>query len=679
MTADIKITADLSDLTRVAPTLDRTRSAVKALGREFARTNDSSRYMRGINDIVRAQRNLDPAARRTRAEIMRMGAAARQQALGLQELGNTADRVGAQLTQVGVRSHQAGLRMNRTGVITQQAGYQIGDFIVQVQSGTNAFVAFGQQATQVAGTLTLLGGRWVFFGSVLGVIIPLLTAAGAAIVRTGAAADGTVSAFSQMREQLNSIEPIVRLISSAFSTLANAAIGAINLMVNNLDRLIIYILSAAAFFGTRYVAGVVAASVATGSFTGVVAALGAAFVFLRQAIIATGIGVFIILIGELVYQIIRLVGHLRRSSQAVGGLGNLMGILGRISGEVFERIRMGASLLTEIFDGLGMIISGSFQVGFSQALESFRQFLDSIISGLDILGSLWPTQLGGPWAVAGGQAALGSLSSGIGSVTAGLLDRGRYNISGGQEVFSSASGSMSRLFTDEIDSVEELRLALEALDDTGSDIDVRDWFSGGVDSSEGGEGGTVPSALEELRERIQSVADTMRDSMSSAFMSIVDGTKSAKEAFREMAATIIRQLFDILVVQRIVGQFDASTGTGSGIVGAIMGGIFGGRASGGSMVAGQPYLVGERGPEIVVPGRSATVMNHNLSRGMSGGGSTQNVQVEVFVNDNGNFDARVREVSSSVVSDAAPRIIQGAERQILDQRRRGGVYKATFG
>ena len=77
-----------------------------------------------------------------------------------------------------------GKQMNRMGVLTQQAGYQIGDFIVQVQSGTNAFVAFGQQATQVAGTLTLLGGKWLAIGTALGIVIPLVTAVAAGIMRT---------------------------------------------------------------------------------------------------------------------------------------------------------------------------------------------------------------------------------------------------------------------------------------------------------------------------------------------------------------------------------------------------------------------------------------------------------------------------------------------------------------
>ena len=52
---------------------------------------------------------------------------------------------------------QAAQGSNRFGVVTQQAGYQIGDFLVQVQSGTNWMVAFGQQATQLVGILPLMG------------------------------------------------------------------------------------------------------------------------------------------------------------------------------------------------------------------------------------------------------------------------------------------------------------------------------------------------------------------------------------------------------------------------------------------------------------------------------------------------------------------------------------------
>ena len=39
----------------------------------------------------------------------------------------------------------------------------------------------------------------------------------------------------------------------------------------------------------------------------------------------------------------------------------------------------------------------------------------------------------------------------------------------------------------------------------------------------------------------------------------------------------------------------------------------GGRASGGNVIAGQPYIVGERGPEMFMPGQSGTIIpNNNL-------------------------------------------------------------------
>lgn len=65
-------------------------------------------------------------------------------------------------------TNRAGKSVNRFGMYAQQFGYQIGDFFVQIQSGTNAFVAFGQQATQLAGLLPGLAGAIVGIGISVG-------------------------------------------------------------------------------------------------------------------------------------------------------------------------------------------------------------------------------------------------------------------------------------------------------------------------------------------------------------------------------------------------------------------------------------------------------------------------------------------------------------------------------
>lgn len=60
--------------------------------------------------------------------------------------------------------------LNSFGVVAQQVGYQVGDFFVQIQSGTSAFVAFGQQATQLAGLIPGIGG------AIAGIGISVVTA-----------------------------------------------------------------------------------------------------------------------------------------------------------------------------------------------------------------------------------------------------------------------------------------------------------------------------------------------------------------------------------------------------------------------------------------------------------------------------------------------------------------------
>jgi hypothetical protein len=99
------------------------------------------------------------------------------------------------------------------GVVTQQAGYQVSDFIVQVQSGTNAFVAFGQQASQLVGVLPLVAGKIglttgaaIALSSALGIAIPIVTAIGAFLSRTGKDAEETKTAIDSLTQSLEQFE-----------------------------------------------------------------------------------------------------------------------------------------------------------------------------------------------------------------------------------------------------------------------------------------------------------------------------------------------------------------------------------------------------------------------------------------------------------------------------------------
>ena len=73
---------------------------------------------------------------------------------------------GSRFNQFGEQSGFAGKNANRFGMYAQQAGYQLGDFAVQIQSGTNAGVAFSQQFAQLAGLIPGVAGAIATFAAI---------------------------------------------------------------------------------------------------------------------------------------------------------------------------------------------------------------------------------------------------------------------------------------------------------------------------------------------------------------------------------------------------------------------------------------------------------------------------------------------------------------------------------
>jgi hypothetical protein len=169
---------------------------------------------------------------------------------------------------------------------------------------------------------------------------------------------------------------------------------------------------------------------------------------------------------------------------------------------------------------------------------------------------------------------------------------------------------------------------------------------------------------EKVAHKFQSISDTMKSSMEDAFVSMVDGTKSAVEAFKSMAKAIIEELFKVLVVQQIVGSYDMAAGKGSGIVGAIMGGF---KAGGGSVEAGKTYVVGEKGPELfTAPSNGKIVPNDKM-----GGGNVTVVQ-------NINVSTGVQATVRAEIRQMMPQIAESAKGAVIDAKRRGGSYGKAF-
>jgi tape measure domain-containing protein len=197
--------------------------------------------------------------------------------------------------------------------------------------------------------------------------------------------------------------------------------------------------------------------------------------------------------------------------------------------------------------------------------------------------------------------------------------------------------------------------------------------------------------LAELQDPInmaQRGAQGIGDAFASSFQGIITGTQTAQEAlasffqniaksFLDMATEIIAQMVIMYAFKQLLGLFGGGA-TGIGSVGNFSGafsgtaasfnpssfgmGLLPGRAKGGPVSSGQTYMVGERGPELFVPGRSGTIVANDKM----GGGNT-NVVV--------NVDAK----GSSVEGDEQGanqlgRVISAAvQSELIKQQRPGGI------
>ena len=168
-------------------------------------------------------------------------------------------------------------------------------------------------------------------------------------------------------------------------------------------------------------------------------------------------------------------------------------------------------------------------------------------------------------------------------------------------------------------------------------------------------------SVDNVQASLQNVALSGLKSMEDALVSLVNGTMSAKDAFRSMASSIINDLIRIMIQKSITGP----------IAGA-MDGFFsgGGKAIGGSVQSGKPYMVGERGAEMFVPNQSGSIIPSNrLSSGVSGTTIVQNI----------NVTTGVQQTVRAEIMTLMPQIANAAKSAVADAKLRGGSYAAALG
>jgi hypothetical protein len=170
---------------------------------------------------------------------------------------------------------------------------------------------------------------------------------------------------------------------------------------------------------------------------------------------------------------------------------------------------------------------------------------------------------------------------------------------------------------------------------------------------------------------LSSVYSTLASSMESSMMAMVDGTMSAKDAFKSMASAVIKELFRILVVQQLVNMAMGAFGFTN--TGGNWAPTPSGNAAGGPVQAGVPTIAGEHGRELFVPQSNGRIMTVAQTKQMQGGGGGG-----VVVNQTINVTTGVQQTVRAEIKSLMPQIADNAKAAVLDAKRRGGSYGGGF-
>ena len=176
------------------------------------------------------------------------------------------------------------------------------------------------------------------------------------------------------------------------------------------------------------------------------------------------------------------------------------------------------------------------------------------------------------------------------------------------------------------------------------------------------------------------ISNVMGQGMTQAFDALIDGAENWGRALQDIAANVLRdiarQLIQIYLIEQAVGflsnfltPFDSSTplGAGGGQIGKF--GTLGPNygipqfANGGTPPVGRPSIVGERGPELFIPGAKGTIVpNHAM------GGANVTVNVDAS-----GTQAQGNQPNAKLLGQAIGAAVQA---ELIKQKRPGGLLAA---
>ena len=698
MADDIKLVVDSSDLQRAVDFLDKMGIQTARLSTKTQTLQQKfNKYTSEVDRLSKKYKPLYAASKQYESALEEINRAQKLGVLNDQQRSTSISQLNRDFQQgTGIFSAHANMMnkgMNRAGVALQQTGYQVGDFIVQVQSGTNPMVAFSQQATQLVGVLYLLPpatlaakvglmGLKVSMGFLiagLGIAIPLLGALGAAFLRSGKDAKNAKSEIDSLTDSLTSFETAQKAMKLGMSmeeftlteqlkqlnqtidesrtkisdlqkraggqTQAAAAYEAIGSQediqksledINKLEKLRDRVLARIQVKSDKQLASMKEAN----ELARIANEFGKDSQQYRSKVIEYEGQKLISLAREAGYNdetIVKLLEQLRIKRELAQ------------AARVNEKVEKAEA---DFQDRVKQSLQAEYDatIAARKAIVEARQTEeDKKAKALDDFNERVKAALAEEY-----EATIAARQA----ITEARAKQVEEDLKNEQYYMRAMQASMDELARGQAERDRKAAAAAREAE-RKRELKQREKIRAAIQKQN------------EETQKLKNTADQLAAPFDDFFMSLVDGTTSAKDAFRSMARDIIQQLYRIFVVEQMVQSVSGA------IQGAMAGPVQGpnlpsGGFDGGGYTGSGPRsggLDGKGGFMAMLHPRE-TVVDH--TKGQSVGGDT------VTVNQTINVSTGVQQTVRAEIKQLMPQIAESAKSAVVDAKRRGGSYGRAF-
>jgi hypothetical protein len=512
-------------------------------------------------------------------------------------------------------------------------------------------------------------------------------------MRRAFAENGLMDAFKNVVGALinlsDQLVPTMKLLGGVANIIGKILAPAINFLADNLrvvEAMLIVIMARFVLFRTALALNAAATAIFTTSIVSLTTAMkvlkAVSMTVLPLAIFAG--------VSWLVMKFLEL-------KEKVGSFGDALALVKDVLVAAFEMMKTDLTAFSIVFRGFSDQIYGWFISAVGKMQQKFAEFLLDVASSMANVPFMSDKAFGLQTA-AGNALGLGIELEAVGSAM--------------EHSFANARTEAGKLRDEGInglkDAVDKLKNAIkgEANDPDGivafaesafAMADLEDASKKAESSVENLKGALVNlgvtkdivvPVVDDLKDKFTDLelkfgdaADKFADSMTQMVMSGRLNFGTMKDMFKDMVRQMIADALKAQVIKPLIGGLFSAAGTMFGgpsnplglALGNVGTGIETGKLAGGGAVnGGNPYLVGERGPELFVPNSSGSIMNkHNTQNAMGGGGTVVNQTI--------NVQSGVAQTVRAEMISLLPRFKQDTMNAVVDAKRRGGAFGQAFG